>query len=104
MHFDVLQKLPCAYLQVPLARLLLETDSPDGLPPLEKRQSSKQALHPAGGSDASVRQNHPANVRYNMQPLDGSMQHMHSMNVHSRLATMYCTARATTCKFSEYPE
>lgn len=77
MGFYVLQKLLRAYPQIPLARLLLETDSPDGMPPLQKRHSSEQALHLAGGSDGMACQNHPANVRYTMQHLNGSMLHMH---------------------------
>ncbi|CAK0745558.1 hypothetical protein CVIRNUC_001628 [Coccomyxa viridis] len=57
------KKLGPMLQQIPLARLLLETDSPDGMPPLQKRHSSEQALHLAGGSDGMACQNHPANVR-----------------------------------------
>ena len=48
--------------QVPLDRLLLETDSPDGLAPLQRRQPSDDDLTLAEGPDGDLL-NHPANIR-----------------------------------------
>ena len=49
--------------QVPLDRLLLETDSPDGLPALQRRQGLAQGLVTAAGTDGNGCLNHPANLR-----------------------------------------
>ena len=52
-----------AAAQVPLDRLLLETDSPDGLPALQRRQTSEQEILTVHGSDGDEAGNHPANIR-----------------------------------------
>ena len=49
--------------QVPLDRLLLETDSPDGLPALLTRHTAKQEVLTVPGSDRNEDGNHPANIR-----------------------------------------
>ena len=54
-------------LQVPIERLLLETDSPDGLQPLLRRDASQIVPLPCRPAEASEAQeqklNHPANIR-----------------------------------------
>ncbi len=50
-------------MQVPLDRLLLETDSPDGLLPLQKREISKQKTVTTDDPDENETLNKPANVR-----------------------------------------
>ena len=50
-------------MQVPLDRLLLETDSPDGLLPLQKRETSTPKTVSVNGSDGDEALNSPANVR-----------------------------------------
>lgn len=62
-------------MQIPLNRLLLETDSPDGLPPLQRRGCQPLEVVPPAEATCSAseqgveeaadqRLNHPANVRY----------------------------------------
>ncbi|CAL5219180.1 g965 [Coccomyxa viridis] len=57
------KKLTPMLQQVPLDRLLLETDSPDGLLPLQKREISKQKTVTTDDPDENETLNKPANVR-----------------------------------------
>lgn len=51
-------------MQVPLDRLLLETDAPDGRPRLEDQDQHKLwSVHSEHGPD-DQQLNHPANIRY----------------------------------------